>query len=721
MRRLLVVFSILLPASPAAAQSPDLHGGPVRGFLARLGSDQFRQANRVEAIAYSPDGKHLATADGESIHIWDASDGRRLRTVSVENRPFVGVRYSPDGRVLLAAAVVNGFTLLCRIDPTTGKVLSDRQVLIGKSVGAFSPDTAWYALRDEEGKRLVVIDTATGKPAWSDQLGEEKFHSLAFRGDGTALAVGTLSGRVRLYDPKSGKMLHECVVEGGAVWNMAFSPDGKDLVAEISSPGPNHVARFDAESGKVRWKFDTERAKELSFTSDGKSILYHGQGAHQLDPEVWRWRDAATGKSLDRTMDADYGHEVAIRPDGKVLAVGGFHGHISQWDLTTHKRLDDASADPQDPVTGLEFSPDGKTLRGRSQDRWYEWDVKTGKQARVPARAREATPSVSVTPTGGRLNFVCYDKTGGRVAEFSGRLTDPDLMKNSFHWEAALSPDGGVLAVTFVHAVFRDQEELHTALFDARTGRYLSGWWDLHFRGDLAFSPDGRSVACFHRSGLGIDIREVSSGARRLRYPIRQPVSACRFSPDGRIMAVATSPGPIELWDVTGGRVGKWGSEKPDTLWEALADFDAEHAFDVIRLLRATPTEAVAFLKERVKPPTAPAVDWVGARVKALDAPAYRDREKATAELADAGEVVADSLRGALKTAPAEAHKRLEELLEKADAKTPEKLRAVRACEVLEGIATPEARTLLTEWAKGPPGATLTREATGSVRRLKDR
>src|SRR5262249_6431754 len=347
-------------------------------------------------------------------------------------------------------------------------------------------------------------------------------------------------------------------LEGGAVWNMAFSPDGKDLVAEISSPGPNHVARFDAETGKVRWTYSTARAAVPGFTSDGQSILYHGQAVNRHDPEVWWWLDAATGKPLDRTMDADYGHAVTIRPDGKVLVVGGFHGHISQWDLTTYKRLEDASADPPAPVTGLHFSPDGNTLRGRSQERWYEWDVRTGKQTGVPARAREQglagseSGTATVTPAGDRLNFVRWDRaTGPRGAEFSGRLPDPDLMKKSFDWNATLSPDGSVLAVTFVHAVFSDQEELHTALFDARAGRYLSGWWDLRFRGDLAFSPDGRSVACFHHAGLGIDIREVASGARRLRYPIDRPISACQFSPDGRVLAIGASPGPVELWQVT--------------------------------------------------------------------------------------------------------------------------------------------------------------------------
>ena len=45
-------------------------------------------------------------------------------------------------------------------------------------------------------------------------------------------------------------------------------------------------------------------------------------------------------------------------------------------------------------------------------------------------------------------------------------------------------------------------------------------------------------------------------------------------------------------------------------------------------------------------------------------------------------------------------------------------LRTMRAVEILEHIATPAARDLLAEWAKGAPGARLTEEAKASLERL---
>src|SRR5260370_9802143 len=158
------------------------------------------------------------------------------------------------------------------------------------------------------------------------------------------------------------------------------------------------------------------------------------------------------------------------------------------------------------------------------------------------------------------------------------------------------------------------------------------------------------------------------------------PVSAAAFSPDGRTLALATSPGPVALWDLVG-KPGDFVTEKSARYWDGLVSDDAEVAFDVICKLRINPKEAVPFLKDRWKVPTAAAADGLTARIKALDSPHFRDREKATAELAELGELVVPALQAAQAKASAEARERLTGLLGKAEAMTPDKLRAIRACE----------------------------------------
>jgi WD40 repeat protein len=815
MRHLVILLALALPATAAEP-----------GPLVRLGSDRFRQPDRVTAVAYSADGKRLATAGDGRVHVWDAADGRLLQAVPVTEREFVcALRFSADGRSLYAAAVTQdkGVTF-SHLDPAGGKRVAtavvapnDRQRLLEPEV-RFSPDGSRLAVFAEDGSRLRVIDTATRKEVWAEKSADGRIFSLRFRPDGQALAVGMEHGRVRVIDLAAGKVAHEYAVEGGIIWNMAFSPDGKDLVAEVSNPVPNHVVRFEATTGKVRWTYEAASAKELAFTADGKAVRYWGTDADQKEMYRWRQLDAATGKPVGRLLDTGSGNEVDVRPDGKVTAVGGFYGHVSQWDLETGKRLDAVSADPGVPVTELAFAADGTKVRGWAHG-WYEWDVKTGTQTRLspafdigasetavasldarwlvhgsdifvlaevgknqnqrtigvggddfrfsrtnrlihrrdnslqiydPSDAKAWKPflwepllhieakkgavaasadgasAIAVVPADDRLHGTRYDLATGKViGEWDGRLADPAMMDRSHGWRAELSPDGRVVAVFFTYLAhpgmgFNRIEELHTALFDARTGRYRAGWWDLMFPADIAFSPDGRAVACFYGSGLGVEVREVATGERRVRRPAA-PIHSAAFGPDGRTLALATGPGPVALWDLVGDPAGKWGDEKPGNLWDGLASDNAELAFDVIRFLRQHPTEAVPFLKERMKVPTAPAADWVVGRIKELDAAQFRDREKATADLAGAGELVVPELRAALKAAAPEARRRLEGLLERAESPSREAWRAARACEALEGIGTPAARELLAAWAKGPPAATLSREAAESLERLGKR
>ena len=67
----------------------------------------------------------------------------------------------------------------------------------------------------------------------------------------------------------------------------------------------------------------------------------------------------------------------------------------------------------------------------------------------------------------------------------------------------------------------------------------------------------------------------------------------------------------------------------------------------------------------------------------------------------------------------AEMRQAVQRLLDRLDEPTSEVLRTIRALEVLEHIATPAARELLAELAKGAPGARLTDEAKASLARLK--
>jgi WD40 repeat protein len=780
--------------------------------LVRLGSDRFRQARPVRAIAYSPDGKLLATADGDAVHVWDAADGRRLRTVRVAGRTATALGFANDGTVFAVTHDAQK-TRLVRLGPAGERPKLDRITADGPATGRFSPDGRWLALVTADARELRVIDTATGEQVWADGPTAETISSLALRSDSEVVAVTRQKGTVRLRDVPTGKVRSEYQFPGGTLVSLVFSPDGQTLAGENRLPLPGHLVRFDADTGKVRWKFRTDGAPEVFFSPDASAVIFFGHAGYP-GPDLWHWLDAGTGRPLGRHLDTGPG-PAALRPDGKAVATGTTSGHVVQWDPKAGTRLVEASADPPGPVKNLRFSADGSRLTGAAGD-LYEWDVATGRQKRLtnrlvgPAEQPEFSADgkwVLRTPIPGPLRILGFSATeiasgrkhpylkvmpyeqahfleGGRLVigdsahlsvfdvgsgelvfrtaagpgkqtvaaggetvvrlapapdhlhvtrwelpkaepagEWDGRPADPAILNGAYEFRPAVSADGRTLAVSFLRTPVTDNgsagsPQLYTAVFDVPTGRFLGGWFSTSGWPEVAFSPDRRSAASIDAL-RGVIVHELATGAERASTADR-PVTAVCFSPDGRTVAIGTSPGPVALWDLIGKPIARWADVSAADLWAALATDDAKKAFAAIRHLRQHPAKAVGLLRERMTKETRPA-NWIAERIKTLDAPQFRDREKAMADLAGLDELPVAELQAALKAASPETRERLTTLLARADVMTPDRRRAIRTCEVLEGIGSAEAHDLLTAWAKGPTAATRSREAAESLERLKGR
>jgi hypothetical protein len=181
---------------------------------------------------------------------------------------------------------------------------------------------------------------------------------------------------------------------------------------------------------------------------------------------------------------------------------------------------------------------------------------------------------------------------------------------------------------------------------------------------------------------------------------------------------------------VTGRIVGPHRDVKPlgdkglDACWADLAGGDAAKAWQAILALAARPEQAVPLLRQRLRPhPPLPPQRLAGLLAD-LDSDSFRAREQASKELAALGAVAGPALRQLHASAPSpEVQRRVEKLLGKPGQEgiLSEELRCIRALEVLEYLATPEARKLLAALAEGEPASPLTQGAKAALDRLSKR
>jgi WD40 repeat protein len=736
-------------------------GATVRLWDAKTGKELRRLdagwSALVHSAIFSPDGKLLATASSEgsgTVRLWETATGKEVRTLRAQ-KVGRGLAFSPDGRVLFAGAG----TTIYRWRLPAGDALPAFTVLAGAEAVVVSQNGKLMATAGS-GAPIALRDPATGKPLRQIVAGIVRAPSLAVLPDGKGvIAASGDHPPPRLWDAATGKVLRMLGPYGSCV---AVSRDGKEVAVGCG----RELRRWNLTTGKPLPKlrghsmdvaavaFAPEGATLASASDDGVIRVWDLRRGVEIYPAVegaGRILCAAispNGKALAtsgwgptclwdrsgkrlRTLpgQGNLVDALAFGPDGKTLATAGHDKHVRLWEVASGKLLREFKGHEQ-IVAALAFAPDGKLLASGGWDgRAVFWDTATGKEVR---RLRGSNPvrSVAFSPDGKLFAW------GDRHVRLSETDTGDELLrwvvgKRGTSCFVAFSSDGAAVCGGL------DGSEAELACWDADSGKEL---WRVSLSPKeivkcYALSPDGRTLAVgTHLVNHGnvrmpfspaLALWEVRTGKVRRRLSGHDgPVDALVFAPDGALLSASYDTTAL-LWEGLRPGLGAKGADRLSAAevkqrWAALAGTDAERAYDALRDLVRSPQATVPLLEKALRPVRLAGPRQAAALIGDLASEKYPVREAATRALEDLAEGAEPALRQALLgKLTLETRLRLEQVLEKLDPlKSPQRLRELRAVEVLEALGSPRARRLLDGLAQGLPQARLTQEARGSLRRL---
>ncbi|MFF9428632.1 WD40 repeat domain-containing protein [Streptomyces sp. NPDC014746] len=497
------------------------------------------------ALAFSPDGRLLATAPGvrgatsmesplAEVRVWDARTGALLRSIRTDHTaPVRAVAFSPDGTLLATAAGP------ANLDGTRG-----------------DPRVRMWRVADGHGSGPVLEGMSSHATV------------LAFSPDGARLAAGGGDGTLRIWRTGDGRDLtgpfgtHE-----GGVSALAWNPSS-ELLASAAAAAPQVKLWTDAGTDtRLALAAHSGPVAHLAWSPDGRTLATGAPLETGRTGAVRLWDlDDATGPGIVFPLDpAARPASLAFAPKGDRYAAAGWDGVVRIGALERGVAVPRSLAGPASAATGVGFTRDGLrvvtawadgSVSLRSTDGKEVWR----RQERTPLSAlAHATDGPVLVAGNTRGELLVWDDADGPTAGAPRTLAAHDGRVTT----VAVDGPGDRAASAGVDGTVR--------LWDTASGRqrWSTLLTDPRRAGDrtpvaatsLALDGPGQRLAVGGADGavrvwkLGTDGLPASGAAPAQLYGPFRAVTALAWRGKDAELAAADSMGLLTQWNADTGRL----------------------------------------------------------------------------------------------------------------------------------------------------------------------
>ncbi len=422
----------------------------------------MRHPNPVLTACLTPDGRTILTGsrDGQ-VRCWDVHSGYQLIGTLPLNRGMVkDLALSPDGKLLAtvsapddAAGSLHVWELARTLSRPAGKgkeavvkaswVVHETMPWHARQFAAYSPDAGRVLTGGGDGLARLW-DTRTGQPVGPPLRNAWKsIHFLACSPDGRYLATASQDpiglGEARLWDGRTSRLIG-ILPHINWVAAMAFSPDSKVLVTGGYDWG---VHFWNSETGERigRCLLPGGIVQSIAFSPDGRTLVVGRAHSSSVVAGVVLY-SLANRKQIGEVLK---GPRSILRfsPDGKYLL--GAENHTAQvWDTITWQPAGPPMTEASE-INATVFSPDGKqVLTGSTDGTARLWDVATGKPEGAPMLHSQRINVVAFSPDAqGRLILTaCADGSALLWDRVSRKPLGPPVLQGQAIMTATFAPDG---------------------------------------------------------------------------------------------------------------------------------------------------------------------------------------------------------------------------------------------------------------------------------------